>query len=56
MFYSDDPVKDFARYDFEQARRLENLPECEYCGCKIQDETDWRIKNENIRDHQRHAD
>ena len=48
MFYSDDPVKDFACYDFEQTRRLKNLPECEYCGCKIQDDYYYEINGDTI--------
>lgn len=50
MFYTDDPIRDFERYDREQARQLEQLPKCE-CGRTIFDydticeecrETQWR--------------
>jgi formylmethanofuran dehydrogenase subunit E len=32
MYYTDDPVADFNRYDREQARREARLPKCAYCG------------------------
>ena len=32
MYYTDDPVRDFDRYDREQAQREARLPHCEYCG------------------------
>jgi formylmethanofuran dehydrogenase subunit E len=32
MYYTDDPVRDFARHDAEQARQEERLPHCDYCG------------------------
>lgn len=38
MIFSDNPVADFLRYDMEQARRLAQLPTCEYCGKAIQQE------------------
>jgi formylmethanofuran dehydrogenase subunit E len=48
MFYSDDPVKDFERYDQEQAQRLAKLPECDYCGQPIQDEHYYLINGDNV--------
>lgn len=38
MFYTDDPVADFNRYDREQAKRLAELPVCDHCSKPIQDE------------------
>lgn len=32
MYYTDDPVRDFARHDAQQARQEERLPHCDYCG------------------------
>lgn len=32
MYYSENPVHDFERYDAEQAKEEERLPHCEYCG------------------------
>ena len=38
MFYSDDPLVDFHRYDEEQQKLLERLPVCNCCGEHIQQE------------------
>lgn len=38
MFRSDNPIRDFERYDAEQQRKLDRLPKCAYCGEPIQDE------------------
>lgn len=38
MFYSDDPVADFDRWDAEQNRWLERRPKCEHCHEHIQEE------------------
>lgn len=38
MFYSDDPVKDYANYDARQRRRLARLPRCSECREPIQDD------------------
>lgn len=43
MYYTDDPVKDFERWDREQERALERLPVCECCGEHIQQEDAVRI-------------
>jgi formylmethanofuran dehydrogenase subunit E len=32
MYYTDDPVADFNRYDLEQARYEARLPHCDCCG------------------------
>ena len=38
MFYTNDPVADFHRYDSERERALQKLPKCSECGEPIQDE------------------
>lgn len=38
MFYTDDPVADFAQHDAEQQQELEKLPVCVDCGEPIQDD------------------
>ena len=38
MCFSDDPVADFYRWEAEQQRELEKLPNCCHCGEPIQDE------------------
>lgn len=38
MFYSDDPAKDFDRWDMEQQKHLDSLPKCVICGEPIQAE------------------
>ena len=43
MYYTDDPVADFNRWDGEQERRLEQLPCCEECGERIQQEDAVRL-------------
>ena len=48
MFYTDNPIADFGRYDREQAEQLEQLPVCDHCGEPIQDEHYYHIYGENI--------
>lgn len=40
MFFirTDDPLKDYDRWDKEQQKRLDRLPECDNCGYPIQQE------------------
>jgi non-homologous end joining protein Ku len=38
MYYTDDPIADFDRYDKEQQERLEQRPVCSVCGEHIQDD------------------
>lgn len=48
-FYSDDPVRDFDRYDMAMAQREARLPQCENRGCRhprIQDEMFFDIEGE----------
>ena len=48
MYYTDDPVADFDRYDAEQEKRLAELPECDYCGEKITDDYYYNINGDVI--------
>ena len=48
LFYSDDPLADFDRYDEEQNKWLERRPVCVDCGEHIQDETAYYINGEWI--------
>lgn len=46
MIYTDDPAKDFDRWDMEQARREARLPVCDCCGEIINDDFYWEIDDE----------
>ena len=48
MFYTDDPERDFLRWDAHQHDELEKLPECADCGNPIQDESAFYINGEWI--------
>lgn len=48
MFHTDDPVRDFEKYDEQQNRRLARLPVCADCDEHIQDETAYYINGEWI--------
>lgn len=45
-FYTDDPARDFARWDMEQARAEARLPVCDCCGEIIHDDDYYEIDNE----------
>lgn len=47
-YISDDPIKDFERYDAEQARLLQKLPRCADCDEPIQDDHYYLINDEPI--------
>jgi formylmethanofuran dehydrogenase subunit E len=47
MYRSDDPERDFLRYDAEQAREEARLPHCDYCEEAIYD-TYYSINGEII--------
>ena len=51
MFYSDDPITDYERYDAEYARLMARMPECKVCGQKIQSEMAYWILGEYICEH-----
>lgn len=46
IFYSDDPVRDFERWDAEQNAWLESRPKCAHCHEHIQDEKLMHIEGE----------
>ena len=48
MFYSDDPLADFERYDAEQQAKLDKLPCCCECDEPIQSEACYEINGELI--------
>ena len=48
MFYTDDPARDFARWDAEQNRRLRRLPRCADCGEFVQEDSYFLINDEVI--------
>ena len=48
MFMSDDPLRDYDRYEAEQEKRLSKLPHCADCDEPIQDETAYYINGEWI--------
>lgn len=48
MYYTDDPIADFERYDAEQERALAKLPECSECGHKITDDVLYEFNDELI--------
>ena len=43
IWYSDNPVEDFSRWDAEQNRQLAQRPECADCGEPIQEEEAYYI-------------
>lgn len=48
MAYTDDPVRDFLLHDIEQARRLDQLPRCDYCGKPIQGDHYFDINGDTL--------
>lgn len=46
MTWSDDPEKDFERYDAEQQAKLDKLPRCCICNEHIQEDTCYVINDE----------
>ena len=46
MYYSDNPVADFERWDRDQAEKLARLPVCSHCGEPIQDDFCFEINDE----------
>jgi formylmethanofuran dehydrogenase subunit E len=38
MYYSNDPIADYSRYDAERQKEEESLPKCDICGEPIQDD------------------
>lgn len=48
MFYTDNPVRDEARYYAEREAELERLPKCVECDNHIQEEHCYLINDELI--------
>ena len=48
IFRSDDPNRDFDRWDAEREERLKELPECVICREPIQDEFYYELDGANI--------
>ena len=48
FFRSDDPGRDFDRWDAEQSKKLERLPKCGICGEPIQSEHYYEINGDNV--------
>ena len=46
MYYTDDPLRDFDRYDMAMAQREARLPKCEKCGKPIDDDFFYEIDGE----------
>ncbi len=44
--FTDDPLRDFERYDSDREDYLERLPECVCCGYAIQDDYYYEIQGE----------
>lgn len=38
MAWTDDPVRDFERYDAEQAEKMRSFPTCSICGEVVYDD------------------
>ena len=49
-FYTDNPLRDFAMYDSDQQKQLENLPKCSLCDEPIQQEDVVQFHGEYICD------
>lgn len=48
MFYTDDPAKDYERYDRKRQEWLDSLPQCAYCKEPIQDEKYFEIEGDPV--------
>lgn len=48
MSYTDDPIRDFERYDAEQQAWLDSRPVCSECDHPIQDERCFQFNGELI--------
>ena len=46
MIYTDDPARDFDRWDAEQEQLREKLPVCDDCGKRINDDFYWEFDGE----------
>lgn len=48
MYRSDDPLRDFDRWDFDEERWLASRPKCAECGEPITTDTAYRFEGELI--------
>lgn len=48
MYYTDDPIADFERYDRDCEREMQRLPVCAECGERITDDDCYEINGEII--------
>ena len=48
MYYTDNPLSDFARHDAEQQADVDKLPKCSECGYPIQEEHCFEVNGEYI--------
>ena len=51
MYYSDDPVRDFERYDAQRERELARRPKCCECDEPIQEDHCFEINDELVCIH-----
>ena len=43
MIWTDDPVRDAANYEAERERKMQELPICDICGFRINDDYYYKI-------------
>lgn len=48
MYFSDDPIRDFERWDADREARLARYPVCFFCGCHCQGEKAYLIQDKWI--------
>lgn len=46
MYYSDDPIADYNRYEADQEEQLDKLPKCDICGEPIQDDYYYNLNGD----------
>jgi len=51
MYYTDNPLSDFARYDADREAELQKLPKCSECGNPIQSEYAYGSNGKYICEH-----
>lgn len=51
FYRTDDPIADFDRYDAEQTKQEELLPECSECGYKIYEDFCYEVEGEPVCDN-----
>ena len=48
MSWTDDPIRDFNRWDYEQWEKEQALPVCDRCGRRIREAYAYRLDGELI--------